>query len=818
MSVRCKRMWALLLVLALTAGACTSGGDDDTDAAGGGEAAGLELSRDEAEEAADAWLDEWDELDAGTRRSLERTRVVRRAGVTHVRYTQTYHDIPVRGAEVVVHVRDDGTVEGATSSLAEVDAPPKTQEKVDESRAKSIASKTATDPTSGDPSAKVVWLQDGERLRLGWSVNLATETETSRGAWTIWVDAVTGEVADAKQHTYSGHGGAAASAAPSAPPLAQSKGPACRVQKAPGACVFAPDPVLDPDEIPDPDETAGLLTAQPLLGLKDPSGRSLVGEFVNLEPRGFQAVRDDDGKWDGGRGTPGFEAAMAYFWIDRTQRELQRLGFRDLRDEPFPVVAVDPRAPDNAFYSPAEQQIFLGVASKGVNLGEDAAVIIHEYGHAILDEQAPTLGDAAGSYHEAFGDLLAFLITLDVDEGDGACLAAWAFDECLRRLDSGNEFPDDLKNEVHEDGQIYTSAVFDVVNALLEKEDLELDDCAGGDECDEIRDRVLTTLVASNEFLSPTVALPDVAAAYVRANDVLFDGEDEDLLTEAFADHGLDGAGPATVDRDGRRGDGAKVAVSVDVTHPARGELNLLLGVVDADFEEICTTIPLFRGEPDDRAQNIRGVVDVSATDCAEHVPPSPERQWVLLAEDTKRGGTGRIDGFRVLVGGTPFLATGVPEPIADNDPDGTPVLINGGTSEVEAEDEEEIGDDAPAGGEGPTAFIDVTHAHLGDLSIRAGVADAEGNVLCSVPLLDPDPAEEAQGVQGDADLGKCARFYPPSSSQQWFLEVIDTAPDDEGTVDEFRLEGPRGSHRSRPPTAPIPDDDEDGVVLFITS
>lgn len=819
---RSVRVVSVAIVLAVLAAACTSGGGKEKagkDKSGsGGSQAASSLSEADAVRSAEEWLDDWDALDATTRKALERTRVVQREDVTHVRFAQRYHDIAVRGAEVVVHVGADGSVQGATSSLADVEAPPKTQEKVDEAEAKSIASKTASDPISGDSSAKVVWLQDGNRLRLGWSVNLATESDKGIGDWTIWVDALTGEVADAREHKYSaGTRAGARSASPDGVRMQTSGGPACRIRRAPAACIFAPDPVADPDEIPDLDDTDQFLVAQPLRGLDDPSGRSLVGDFVNLEPPGFRPIRDDDGKWDAGRGTPGFEAAMAYFWIDRTQREIQRLGFRNVRDEPFPVVAVFPQQVDNAFYSPTRQLIVLGVGSKGANLGEDAGIIIHEYGHAVLDEQAPNLGPAAGAYHEAFGDLLAFLVALGIDRGDNACLAPWIFGDCLRRIDTGRVVPDDVSNEPHLDSQIYSSAIFQIFNGLLAEEDLELADCAGSRACNGVRDRVMATLLASNEFLSPTVTMSDIAAAYVRANETAFDGEDEALIVEAFDDHGLGEAGASTVGRDGDTGDASEVAISVDITHPDRTQLNVLLAVVDSDFEPLCETITLFRGANSERGADVSGVGDVSETDCAEQVPPSEDRQWVLLAQDTKRGRVGRIDGFRVIVDGTPFLATGVPERIADGDPDGTAVLLNGGTSEVAAEDEEEIGQ-GRSGGAGITAFVDITHEHVGDLFARVGVADAGGNVLCSVTILEPDPDEDAPGVEGEVDVSECAELYPPSSSRRWFLEVVDDFADDKGTVDEFRITGPRGTHRSGPARAPIPDEDEDGVVLFVSS
>ena len=63
---------------------------------------------------------------------------------------------------------------------------------------------------------------------------------------------------------------------------------------------------------------------------------------------------------------------------------------------------------DNSFYSPGADEIQLGTG--GVDDGEDADVIVHEYGHAVQDAQAPELphsGNQGGAMGEGFGDYLA---------------------------------------------------------------------------------------------------------------------------------------------------------------------------------------------------------------------------------------------------------------------------------------------------------------------------------------------------------------------------------------------------------------------------
>jgi subtilisin-like proprotein convertase family protein len=576
---------------------------------------------------------------------------------------------------------------------------------------------------------------------------------------------------------------------------------------------------------PSLDDADGFRTGVELQGLDDPSSGSLVGEFVDLESP-FDPnppVRDPDGEFDLGRGEDGFEAVMAYFWIDRAQRLIQDVGFDGVRDESFPVVPLLEEEVDNAFFDPARDAIFLGVGSQGrPDAGEDAQVIIHEYGHAVLHEQTPNLifSDSGGAYHEAFGDVLAGLLTLGLSE-DPACLFPWFLgdfgpDGCGRRFDTDKVFPDDLVNEVHLDGEIYTGAVFDVLEALLDAEGLTLDDCVASTDCDDVRDRVLALTLGTNEFLTGAEDLPEIAQAFVLANEAGFDGAEADAITAAFAAHGLKPGGDGVVDEDGvPTGEVVPVAAAVDISHPFRGDLAITLSVVDSSFDDLCTPISLL--EPSgDGADNVQGSADISDTDCAELVPPSPDRQWVLHVEDTAAADVGQVNGFAVLVEGVPFLATGVPAPIADDDPTGTDVIVNGTGTDVPQEGTEEPGD---AGAGVPFVSLAISHAFVGDLQVRAGVADpSSGDVLCSVPVLEPDPQDSSDDVSGEVDMSACASFFPPSAGAAWFLEVVDVAALDEGTIDRFELFGPDGTLVGSAAGVPIdiPDDDPGGAVALV--
>jgi Zn-dependent metalloprotease len=115
----------------------------------------------------------------------------------------------------------------------------------------------------------------------------------------------------------------------------------------------------------------------------------------------------------------------------------------------------------------------------GVDDAEDNEVIWHEYGHAIQDDQVPGFGEAeeAGAIGEGFGDYWAVTMSQATSPNTAVtpwpCVMDWDStsytDEtphCLRRTDGPKVYPGDLDGEVHDDGEIWSHALWDVNRAL----------------------------------------------------------------------------------------------------------------------------------------------------------------------------------------------------------------------------------------------------------------------------------------------------------------------------------------------------------------
>src|SRR5262249_16723789 len=139
-----NKWWLGLLAFVLGAAllpACSSddsGGDDDAEPA----AATQDLSDDEQEivDAAQAWVDDEADLDGEAKDQLEFTELTTTPAVSNVTFTQFIDGHRVVQSELVVHVLEDGTVQGANNAITDAE-PGDEVEPIDEAEAEENASK-----------------------------------------------------------------------------------------------------------------------------------------------------------------------------------------------------------------------------------------------------------------------------------------------------------------------------------------------------------------------------------------------------------------------------------------------------------------------------------------------------------------------------------------------------------------------------------------------------------------------------------------------------------------------------------------------------
>jgi Zn-dependent metalloprotease len=170
-----------------------------------------------------------------------------------------------------------------------------------------------------------------------------------------------------------------------------------------------------------------------------------------------------------------FEQVNSYYAVDRVQTYIQALGFADVNHESQDL-SVNTTTQDNSWYTPSQDTITLGTG--GVDDGEDQEVVWHEYGHAVQDDQVPGFGSGsdAGAIGEGFGDYLAATMSqansADTATTPWVCVMDWdstsytsTTPHCIRRLDTSKTVAN-RTGEVHDDGEIWSHALWDVNKSL----------------------------------------------------------------------------------------------------------------------------------------------------------------------------------------------------------------------------------------------------------------------------------------------------------------------------------------------------------------
>jgi Zn-dependent metalloprotease len=221
------------------------------------------------------------------------------------------------------------------------------------------------------------------------------------------------------------------------------------------------------------------------------------------------------------RHAEGFEQVQAYYDITQAQLYLRSLGFTDVNAEPQKV-ETNTIPDDNSFYDPSTDMITFGRG--GVDDAEDQEVVWHELGHAIQDDQVPGFGESeeGGAIGEAFGDYWAVTMSEPVGKGfDVPCVMDWDAtsytdgpSHCLRRVD-GPKTTDDIVGEVHDDGEIWSRALWDIHNALG-------------------RTKANKVIIESQFAFSPTTTFAAAARHTVQTTRVMYGASAAAAVRQAF--------------------------------------------------------------------------------------------------------------------------------------------------------------------------------------------------------------------------------------------------------------------------------------------
>jgi len=285
----------------------------------------------------------------------------------------------------------------------------------------------------------------------------------------------------------------------------------------------------------------------------------LRGDYVEILSERGTPARSDENVFIYPRSDGRFEQVMAYYWITEAQKYIESLGFGSTRPASsiaFPIgVKVNQHPPDNAFSNegPMKPQIWLGKPGHegpvelSPSSGEDAELILHEFGHTVHTfsivkdvnmavSEFVFFGFEGSAHFEGIADYLSisFVEVLAGPTIDPACWAEWWVLRndrlCGRRLDTELHYPEvlDELTSVHGVGQVFSGPVWTIRGKL------------GHIKTDTL---VLESFLAMSG-IDPSYTLADAAEITVDVAEQLraegfFTKRDVKEVIEAFEDRGL---------------------------------------------------------------------------------------------------------------------------------------------------------------------------------------------------------------------------------------------------------------------------------------
>ncbi|MBI2914111.1 MAG: M36 family metallopeptidase [Chloroflexi bacterium] len=585
----------------------------------------------------------------------------------HVRYQQTFQGVPVFGSGVTVSLPKVKDSRPSTLSRYRPGfRPPSSAIGIDAQGAIAMAEAAvgggAQPVLRGQPSAELVYAADGGAYALAWQVLLPTLEPL--GAWLVHLRADDGGVL-LKQNVLRFDGGR----------------------------VFDPNPAQTSATIPPPGEcdtpaqeasVAGQYRNRDLLNIVSGQGK-LVGAYVDLTAPGISGGYKPAGLADEAGRTyvypctdDRFEEVMVYYHLDFVQRKLQSLGFKGeagIYQRPLPAHA-HYFQDCNAFYDPISRGVHFGDSDLGgcnglgppPDTGEDADVIVHEYGHAIQDDQVPGwgFGDAsvtfqAASMGEGFADFLPAAISGD------PCLGEWASfgrnacggGEGLRTLENSATYsavqgtvvslPSWCSNaaDVHCSGLVWGGALWDLVQALP------------GGVSQANRDLVLQLVLDAHFYLDPWATFAEAAGAIEAADAALYGGSHLPQIDAVFTARGITPAALADF-----------AYAYINIRHSFAGDLDVNIKV-GSQSAPLCT-INVTDRDITRTWQDVVGILALDASACGGFLPPAVAQPWWLEVRDGFTQDVGTIEDFQVVLSGTQrclAVDTPVAVPDAPNDP-----------------------------------------------------------------------------------------------------------------------------------------------------
>ncbi|MFT6815755.1 MAG: hypothetical protein ACJAZ3_001667, partial [Sphingobacteriales bacterium] len=254
----------------------------------------------------------------------------------------------------------------------------------------------------------------------------------------------------------------------------------------------------------------------------------LENEFVKMDNFGgpsLNPVISFDGTFYYTRAQSGFEDVMAYYHLNNFKTYIKLLGFDSLGDFQLRVDAHGDNQ-DNSFVNVVQGKPIMSLGTGGVDDGEDADVIVHEYGHALLYDAAPesNTGGERNSLDEAFGDYFAISYSRSYSNYNNTQVFSWdGHNEYWegRSVSNNKKYPDNKNGSLYQDAAIWSATMIDIYNLL------------GKEKTDKM-------YIASVFGYTKNMSMQDAALLLLEAEMACFGGAHKALVAQALYNRGFD--------------------------------------------------------------------------------------------------------------------------------------------------------------------------------------------------------------------------------------------------------------------------------------
>lgn len=246
-------------------------------------------------------------------------------------------------------------------------------------------------------------------------------------------------------------------------------------------------------------------------------------KIEDFSPPHNEPAQSLDSSFNYTRSEPQFKEVNAYYHIHTFREYVNELGYEGISDNP---VSVDARAghADQSFFVAEDNEISLGVG--GVPDGEDADVVLHEYGHALSYYASPGSfnGHESRSFEEGFCDYFACSYGRSLQPERWKDLFNW---------DGHNEFwsgrwcvtdqryPEDLSDfDIYSNGEMWAGTL------------MEIEEEIG-------RDTTMFLMMSTLYDLAPSMAMEDGAKAFLQNDSLILDGRNSEEIARNLAETGF---------------------------------------------------------------------------------------------------------------------------------------------------------------------------------------------------------------------------------------------------------------------------------------